>query len=337
MFRRDPRRSPSRRLRPAVLRRAVRCPLLHRLAVVRRGRLPADLLDDAARPEHAVHDRVRRRVRLDGRQPARRAGLDRRRAAGVHHARGHRGHAARPPAAAHDRHGGRRRHRRAGRAVRLGRWEIWLAWRNAVPFGVADPILGHDVGFYVFSLPFLQLLTGLGQALVVLAALDRRRAVPRDRQPDVRLPRPAGAGAGGAPAPVAAGRGVAAAAGVRRLAAAGRAPDRAVGADSGRQLRRRARPDAGGAGADGGGGRRRRPGAVAGVHAAQLADAGRGRPLRAGRRSAARSTARCCSSSSSRPTSRRARRRSSSTTSTPRGGRSASTRSRNASCPATRS
>ena len=47
----------------------------------------------------------------------------------------------------------------------------WLAWRNAVPFGQADPILGRDVGFYVFSLPFLQFVRGLGQALVVLAAL----------------------------------------------------------------------------------------------------------------------------------------------------------------------
>ena len=52
-----------------------------------------------------------------------------------------------------------------------GRWEIWLAWRHGVPFNVSDPILGHDVGFYVYSLPFLQMLRGLGQALVVLAAL----------------------------------------------------------------------------------------------------------------------------------------------------------------------
>ena len=32
----------------------------------------------------------------------------------------------------------------------------WLPiqmWRNAVPFGQADPVLGHDVGFYVFTLP----------------------------------------------------------------------------------------------------------------------------------------------------------------------------------------
>jgi uncharacterized membrane protein (UPF0182 family) len=38
-------------------------------------------------------------------------------------------------------------------------------------FGQADPVLGYDVGFYVFSLPFWQVLRGLGQVLVVLAAL----------------------------------------------------------------------------------------------------------------------------------------------------------------------
>jgi hypothetical protein len=52
-----------------------------------------------------------------------------------------------------------------------GRWETWLLWRYGVPFGVADPILNRDVGFYVYSLPFQQLLRGMGQALVVLAAL----------------------------------------------------------------------------------------------------------------------------------------------------------------------
>jgi hypothetical protein len=52
-----------------------------------------------------------------------------------------------------------------------GQWEIWLAWRHGVPFNVPDPILGHDVGFYVYSLPFLQMVRGLGQAFVVLAAL----------------------------------------------------------------------------------------------------------------------------------------------------------------------
>jgi uncharacterized protein len=51
------------------------------------------------------------------------------------------------------------------------RWETWLAWRNAVEFGQADPILGRDVSYYVFSLPFLQLVRGLAQTLVILAAL----------------------------------------------------------------------------------------------------------------------------------------------------------------------
>ena len=52
-----------------------------------------------------------------------------------------------------------------------GQWEVWLAWRHQVPFNVPDPILGHDVGFYVYSLPFLQMIRGMGQAFVVLAAL----------------------------------------------------------------------------------------------------------------------------------------------------------------------
>jgi uncharacterized membrane protein (UPF0182 family) len=50
-------------------------------------------------------------------------------------------------------------------------WETWLAWRNATPFGQADPIFGRDVAFYVFSLPFLQVVRGIGQALVIVAAL----------------------------------------------------------------------------------------------------------------------------------------------------------------------
>jgi uncharacterized membrane protein (UPF0182 family) len=50
-------------------------------------------------------------------------------------------------------------------------WNVWLAWRKAVPFGVVDPILGHDVGFYVFALPFLEFARGIAEALVILAAL----------------------------------------------------------------------------------------------------------------------------------------------------------------------
>ena len=52
-----------------------------------------------------------------------------------------------------------------------GQWETVLAWWYAVPFGDADPLLGRDTAFYVFTLPFARLLHGLGQSLVVLAAL----------------------------------------------------------------------------------------------------------------------------------------------------------------------
>jgi uncharacterized membrane protein (UPF0182 family) len=50
-------------------------------------------------------------------------------------------------------------------------WETWLAWRNAVSFGQTDPILGRDASFYVFSIPFFQFVRGLGQGLVLLAAV----------------------------------------------------------------------------------------------------------------------------------------------------------------------
>src|SRR6185436_4021782 len=32
-------------------------------------------------------------------------------------------------------------------------WFSWLQFWNGVPFGNADPILGHDAGFYIYQLP----------------------------------------------------------------------------------------------------------------------------------------------------------------------------------------
>jgi len=52
-----------------------------------------------------------------------------------------------------------------------GQWPTWLTFRHGEAFGQADPVLGYDVGFYIFALPFWQMLRGLGQALVILAAL----------------------------------------------------------------------------------------------------------------------------------------------------------------------
>jgi uncharacterized protein len=45
------------------------------------------------------------------------------------------------------------------------RWETALAYLHAVPFETADPLFGRDVGFFVFVLPFWQLLLGWGTAL----------------------------------------------------------------------------------------------------------------------------------------------------------------------------
>ena len=36
-----------------------------------------------------------------------------------------------------------------------GQWQSWMLYRNAVPFGAADPQFNRDIGFYVFELPFV--------------------------------------------------------------------------------------------------------------------------------------------------------------------------------------
>ncbi len=35
-------------------------------------------------------------------------------------------------------------------------WEIYLKYKNAVPFGTNDPLFGKDAGYYIFQLPFLR-------------------------------------------------------------------------------------------------------------------------------------------------------------------------------------
>jgi uncharacterized membrane protein (UPF0182 family) len=49
-------------------------------------------------------------------------------------------------------------------------WMTVLSWWHQVAFPAADPILGRNVSFYVFTLPFLDLVRGLSLALIVLAA-----------------------------------------------------------------------------------------------------------------------------------------------------------------------
>ena len=49
-----------------------------------------------------------------------------------------------------------------------GNWQAFLLWVHQQPFGVEDPLHHRDIGFFVFSLPFLQKLSNL---LILIAAL----------------------------------------------------------------------------------------------------------------------------------------------------------------------
>jgi uncharacterized membrane protein (UPF0182 family) len=159
-----------------------------------------------------------------------------------------------------------------------GQWETWLTWRNAVSFGQSDPILGHDISFYVFSLPLLQLLRGAGQVLVVLAAVVCGAlyfvsgSLSTGFPAQMRL----------SPAASSRKNTLARSARCRRLARQSRTPRHVIGPDLRCKLCRRLRPHPGLAAAD-----RRldsRCGAcrVAGVSPAQLADRGRRRRISGG-------------------------------------------------------
>ncbi len=50
-------------------------------------------------------------------------------------------------------------------------WLTWLQFRNAVPFEQVDPLFGRDISFYVFSLPFIDLVRWLTLAVVMLSLL----------------------------------------------------------------------------------------------------------------------------------------------------------------------
>ena len=55
-------------------------------------------------------------------------------------------------------------------------WMTWLQYRHAVPFGESDPLFGRDVSFYVFALPFLDLVRNLALAVVVLSLIGSTAA-----------------------------------------------------------------------------------------------------------------------------------------------------------------
>jgi uncharacterized protein len=51
----------------------------------------------------------------------------------------------------------------------MGAWKTWLLWANQEPFGVDDPQFGMDVGFFVFTLPWLNFLVSFFTVVLVLS------------------------------------------------------------------------------------------------------------------------------------------------------------------------
>ncbi|HEX3005653.1 MAG TPA: UPF0182 family protein, partial [Angustibacter sp.] len=56
-------------------------------------------------------------------------------------------------------------------AAASGKWQVFLLWRNRTPFGVKDPQFKIDLGFFVFTMPFLRLVLSVLLAAVVLSAI----------------------------------------------------------------------------------------------------------------------------------------------------------------------
>ncbi|MEE2964022.1 MAG: UPF0182 family protein [Acidobacteriota bacterium] len=55
-------------------------------------------------------------------------------------------------------------------------WLTWLQFQHATPFGQTDPLFGRDVGFYVFTLPFLDFARYLMLAVAVLSLIGSTAA-----------------------------------------------------------------------------------------------------------------------------------------------------------------
>jgi uncharacterized membrane protein (UPF0182 family) len=56
-------------------------------------------------------------------------------------------------------------------SIAAAQWEKWLVYWYAAPFGKADPVLGYDVAFYVFQLPFWRWLHSLAILLFALTTI----------------------------------------------------------------------------------------------------------------------------------------------------------------------
>src|SRR5674476_1608481 len=50
-------------------------------------------------------------------------------------------------------------------------WQTFLLWANRVPFGSKDAQFGLDIGFFVFTLPWLRFIVGFLTMILILATL----------------------------------------------------------------------------------------------------------------------------------------------------------------------
>jgi len=50
-------------------------------------------------------------------------------------------------------------------------WEEILLFTNSVPVGTVDPVIGKDIGFYLFNLPFWEMLKGFAGFMLVASAI----------------------------------------------------------------------------------------------------------------------------------------------------------------------
>ncbi len=56
--------------------------------------------------------------------------------------------------------------------VQASHWELFLKWRHAVPFERVAPVLGQDLGFYIFALPVYGVVRDWALLIIILAALS---------------------------------------------------------------------------------------------------------------------------------------------------------------------
>ncbi|WP_235856232.1 UPF0182 family membrane protein [Methanolobus halotolerans] len=52
-----------------------------------------------------------------------------------------------------------------------GNWRTILLYLNSTPFGIEDPVLMNDIGFYIFQLPFIHLIRGVFFGLTVISLI----------------------------------------------------------------------------------------------------------------------------------------------------------------------